>query len=289
MELENISAAELVVKPIKDRLLKHNKNFMCVICGETGSGKSYSALKLAEMIDPNFNINHVVFSGQEFMELLNKPDELPAGSVLIWDEAGVNMASRDFASLFNKLLMKVLQTFRHRNICCIFTVPSFSFIDIQARKLLHAYIETCGINRKEKKVVTKFLFLQSSARYGDKIYYHYPLIKDENTKYAKVTRVNFYKASKPLLKAYEERREVFTAKLNKAIAQQLNRTEVKSNKETFDPKEVADKLMPTIDKIKTPSGRITAAGVMNATGLSLPRAQQVRHLLITTVINKNIH
>lgn len=63
------SAGEKIIERIKRRLNKHNKNRFCIITGEIGSGKSYSALSLAEKIDPELSIDKVVFTVEEFMNL----------------------------------------------------------------------------------------------------------------------------------------------------------------------------------------------------------------------------
>lgn len=273
-----MNAKDVIITPIRNRLLKHNQNFLCIFCGPTGSGKSYSALRFAEELDPNFNVNNVVFTAQEFMDLLNEPERLPSGSVVMWDEAGVHMGAREFSTLFNRLLMKILQTFRHRNICCIFTTPSFSFVDAQARRLLHGYAETVSIDRHTNEVITKFMFLQSSPRYADKVYFHYPLVSDETTKYSKITRIRFKKANKELLKAYEAKRELFTRKLNKQVQDQINRVDSKIQNETFNAEEVADRLMKDLPKI-TINGKVSLNLIMNQTGLGCKRAPIVRDLI----------
>ena len=61
----------IVLKRIRKRLKKTNQNFLGVICGQTGSGKSYSALTICKEIDPSFDIDRVTFTPEQFMELLN--------------------------------------------------------------------------------------------------------------------------------------------------------------------------------------------------------------------------
>ena len=62
--------------------IKKNQNYMLLITGGTGSGKSYSAIEIALDMDKTFNIDRVVFTAIEFMNLLitsknfkwNRPD-----------------------------------------------------------------------------------------------------------------------------------------------------------------------------------------------------------------------
>jgi len=53
------------------RALKDYDNFWA-ICGNEGSGKSLLARNIAYMIDPNFTIDKIVFTLEEYMNLLEK-------------------------------------------------------------------------------------------------------------------------------------------------------------------------------------------------------------------------
>jgi len=129
-------------------LWTENKNELMVIVGDPGSGKSYSALSLAERIDPTFNVDRVVFKPEEFLDVL---DKCSRGNVVIFDEAGVGIPSREWQTIQNKLLSYVLQTFRYKNLCVIFTTPNMSYIDKQVRLLVH------------HSVVAKAIFLEINA------------------------------------------------------------------------------------------------------------------------------
>jgi len=150
-----------IVRYIKYRI-RCNKNFLVILTGPTGSGKSWSALSMGELIDEDFNISRVVFSGTELMKLINS-DELKSGSVVVWDEAGVNLSNRNWQSGINKMMNLLLQTFRHRNIILIFTVPYQDFIDAATRKLFHADFQTVSINKAKKTCRIKPKLMQYNA------------------------------------------------------------------------------------------------------------------------------
>jgi len=67
----------IIIDEVTRRIHRQNKNWLAIVCGETGGGKSYSALTIAEVIDPEFSIDRVVFSAEEFMALLNSGDCTP--------------------------------------------------------------------------------------------------------------------------------------------------------------------------------------------------------------------
>ncbi|EQD60470.1 hypothetical protein B2A_03672, partial [mine drainage metagenome] len=43
-------------------------NLIALFIGDTGSGKSYSAIRLAERVDPNFSVARIVFTVKEFLD-----------------------------------------------------------------------------------------------------------------------------------------------------------------------------------------------------------------------------
>jgi hypothetical protein len=175
--LSNKDVGEAFIKRIRDRLHKQNKNWLCLICGQTGSGKSYSAISLAQQITKGGNKYKVVFNPDDFRKTLMS-DDLKRGDVIIFDEAGVGMASREWYSEQNKLLGKVLQTFRVLNIGVIFTTPVISFIDVQARSLFHNYLFTEKINFKSRTAYIKVLDVNNNS-YTGKIYYTAPSFYDK--------------------------------------------------------------------------------------------------------------
>lgn len=201
------------------RRIKRNKNFLATITGSTGSGKSYSALRIAELLDPDFSIDRVCFTPREFLNQINRGN-LKRGSVLIWDEAGVTLSSRQWQSIGNKLINYLLQTFRHRNYIVIFTAPHLAFLDAGSRKLLHCFMETLGINQEQQTVKLKPLMIQTSQRTGDAYFKYLRVIVPGQG----VTPLKRYSAGMPseeLREAYERRKNEFTKSLNESIERDL--------------------------------------------------------------------
>lgn len=239
------------IKNVKNRLHKRNKNWLAIVCGETGSGKSYTALKIAKAIDPSFNIDRVVFTVKEFMELVTSK-KIKRGMVIVFDEAGVQIASREWYSLRNKSINYVLQTFRHQNLGVIFTTPTFDFIDKQTRKLFHAYIETQKINKKHKYVLVKWLNLQPNPKY-DKTYFKYQRTSKDGT--YKINRVKIYKPEKDLITEYERKRRKYTTKLKNEVLAGISRVE-EPQEEILTRQQIIDRICNSYKKyIKEYKGR----------------------------------
>ena len=220
------SLVEYVVKRIGQ-----NKNFLACFTGGTGSGKSYSAIRFAELISKEtktpFSEKNIVFEPIEFMSLINS-GELQKGSVIIMDEAGVMINARKWMSSINMMINYVTQTFRHRNYIVLFCVPDFSFIDKAIRKMFHSYIETMMIDQSKKICWCKPFLLQVNQRNGD-TYYKFLRYQRKGEPLCTLERVGFSMASKKLLQVYEDKKCSFTDKLNKGLQATLEEEEQKIN------------------------------------------------------------
>lgn len=220
------------VKRVRARMLFQNKNWLAIICGETGSGKSYSALSLAHLIGGKV---HVVFTPVEFLRLLNS-QKLSKGDVIVFDEAGVGMSSREWYSVQNKLLGTILQTFRNMNVAVIFTTPNLSFIDVQARKLFHSYLETSYLDYEAEEAYLKAYDIQVNSRL-DKLYYKLPRFQDKNGRVLTMSHLVLNKPDSKVVEYYESLKSQYTKRLNEDALSELTK-----------PKErVSEK--PDLDKI----------------------------------------
>lgn len=181
------------------RIWRDNRNFIICIVGEAGSGKSYTALSLAEMIDAKFSIDKVVYKPREFFETL---DKCKKGDVVVFDEAGVGIPARDWQTIQNKMLSYVLQTFRHRNIGLIMTTPSMNFIDKQIRILTHYVIKVIRYHKYTKDTET-VIYERNHDHVRDTTVFEKWLVRQKG-KTHDFNPVFFHKASDHLCEAYEE-------------------------------------------------------------------------------------
>ena len=200
------------------RRIRNNKNFLATITGPTGSGKSWSALSMAELIDKDFTIDRVIFRAKDLMKLISNGNLKP-GSVIVWDEAGIDLSNRNWQSVTNKMLNALLQTFRHKNFILFFTVPFHDFIDSSSRKLFHADFETQKINRNQSTVIIKPKLLQYNSNLAK--WYRKYLKVQMNGSIIKIKRWAVPKPSDKIIKEYEEAKNKFTKDLNLDINKQL--------------------------------------------------------------------
>lgn len=221
----------IFTKYIGDRISK-NKNFIACITGSTGSGKSYSAVRLGQILDPDFDHRNICFDAEELMGLIEcKTKELTKGSCIVFDEIQVTMGHLNFQDIVSKCLNSLFQTFRHRNFILIMTSPHFDFINASLRKLFHCRMETVFINPQEKICCLKPLLLQINQRTG-KIYNKYLRVRG-----VPIRKMNVGLPTKQLLDHYERRKTTFTNKVNAEIRKKLEDAKKK------------DRKTPTMDEV----------------------------------------
>lgn len=206
--------------------IRQNKNALIVVVGETGSGKSYTALRLAEEIDPTFNVDRIVYSIEDLMDLINS-NLLPKGGVIIVDESGVLVPSREWYSLSNRVLNYVLQTFRQDNLILFFCVPDMSFIDSQTRKLFHYILQPISINRTTDEITVKVQRILVKPK-GKDPWYVFPRYAEEDM----INVVSGIRVGLPSLilrRRYEEKKKDFRNRLGANIIEDLKSTKSKSD------------------------------------------------------------
>jgi hypothetical protein len=201
-------------------MLFDGRNWVGISTGRTRSGKSYSMLTLCLAIDPNFTVDNVVFSAQEFITLL-KSGKLQRGSMILWDETGVGLSSREWYSILNKSINYVLQTWGYNNIGLVLTVPHFSFVDVQTRKLCNAEIHTVKLVKSKGYVKAK---IHNLTPYGNDIKRSRPRYHlGRGVGVADVEIVKFRKPPAKLVNLYEKKKRLFAEGLSSSIQVDLQR------------------------------------------------------------------
>lgn len=268
----------LLIQYIHERI-RENKNVLLLVTGETGGGKSYIAIRLGEILNPHrFNINRVVFTPEDFMALINS-GRLEKGDVIVFDEAGVGIPSKEWYEISNRLMMYVLQTFRIKNLIVIFTTPSISFIDNDSRKLLHGVIEPYpgGIDFQTNTNKAKFLKIQHNSRYNKN--YYKRLIVDG----VRVNPIYFSIPSENIRIPYEAKKEIYINKLNQKaedlILQKAKTKRIKSVNISRMVKDIIQEIGYFGKKLKNGKTRVDYNLIMGKKDVGLITAKQVKALV----------
>lgn len=226
-----------VIRYIGNRVLKSNKNFLCAVVGQTGCGKSWACLRMAELYSKMFNIPfdpkvHVISSLKELLELItgkNVDKKIKIGSVIVFDEPQVENNARSWQSEMNQALSQLISTFRNQRLIVFFATPFIDMIDKQSRILFHGEFKIEGFDKNTCETTIKPRFLEWNKRKGD--FYRKSLIVRFKTddKSVMVTSKLFswkvYKPSQYIIDVYEGKKKLFTDKLNKKLLDQLKLSE----------------------------------------------------------------
>jgi hypothetical protein len=116
------------------------KNAVIMLVGDTGSGKSYSALDLARNLDKNFTLEGICLSAEEFFNRFRNTGESTVGRVTVADDLSKWANSREYGGDLNILLAKMFDIFRSRGEILILTAPKETKIDKSIRENIHIYL-----------------------------------------------------------------------------------------------------------------------------------------------------
>lgn len=226
---------------------QQNLNNIIVIVGRTGSGKSYAGISFAEMtlragISKKFDVSHIHFKAEGFIEHLEKRDEngawlLGEGDCIIFDEAGVAISSREWFSLVNKRVMNVLETFRWRKLITIFTVPDISFIDSKARRLVNMLFEPRTIIKRQNICVIKPLMISWDKKKADKMYTPYLKYKNpiDGQEY-RIQNLFLPKPSAKLRHEYDKKKEKYASELTHDVLMEVKLLKIKQKLNSYQKK-----------------------------------------------------
>jgi hypothetical protein len=189
---------------VRNRCIRQNKNFIGVYTGDTGGGKSYASIAFSESVDPRFKVDGICTSAKEMLDYLTERHR-PKGSAIVLDEAGVNMSSRKWMSAENKALGELFQTFRYMNLAVSLTLPNFTFLDVQQRKLVHFSFEDPQIYKQHGLCMMKPYYWRHD-NFTDDFTRYSPILVQASGKICRVKRVAFNLASEKLLDDYEKKK-----------------------------------------------------------------------------------
>lgn len=128
---------------VKKRVLTKDRDFIAVIDGEEGSGKSVLAQQIAKYLDPEFNLDKIVFNSDQFLKLIKDP-KTKKGSCIVLDEAFSAANSRSSLTEVNRAMIGVATEMRQKNLFVLMCIPSFFDLDRyfaiwRCRALFHVY------------------------------------------------------------------------------------------------------------------------------------------------------
>tara|TARA_R100001530_G_scaffold112862_2_gene79841 strand:- start:2146 stop:3024 length:879 start_codon:yes stop_codon:yes gene_type:complete len=169
-DFENMPEADVVLNHINTRY-KKGLNSNIYIIGLSGSGKSSTSIRLAELLFKSRDEKPSITIVDSLLELLRAIRSSKNGDIVVIEEVSVLFPSRRAMAAENVSIAKVLDTCRKKELCLISNAPLWNSIDSHMRALGHILIETLRVNKTEKVVVSKFHRLQTNPL-SSKTYRH---------------------------------------------------------------------------------------------------------------------
>ncbi len=216
-----------VVDHIFLRRIRNNQNVIGAVCGETGSGKSWTALRIGEMVDPSFGIENVVFSAREFLESF---ETFSRGEVVVYDE-GQEWSARRAMSKRNVEMSDILTMLRFTQVNVLFTVPNINLVDVNLRRLMHIYLDVRPVDRvsgpkslRNKTVASIYMIRhrRDPSGQGENLARPFPvvpIVRGGKRQNVKVDSAQFLAPSPDLVEGYEaKKRQIFHERLDRAIS-----------------------------------------------------------------------
>lgn len=183
-----IYKSEVLDEIIKD--VRRDNDSIILVDGAEGSGKSVLTACSLKYVDNSFNVDRVVFDGEELRQQAEalKDEKYKA---LQYDEAVTGLLSTDFMKDEFKNLIRLFSMGRKRNLIIFLVIPNISIfpqyiIKHRVSGLIHTYKDG-GINRGYAKYYSK-----------EKLEYLYYMLKQVgNSAYEKVLPSFRFRFTKP--------------------------------------------------------------------------------------------
>jgi len=229
-----------LLRRVWDRVNQDNEHFMACIVGREGSGKSYTAIKIADTVDPTFSVDRVIFDVKELLKVLRDGEHEP-GNFYVLDEAGATMGVRTWQDRAQVLANQALQLIRSHNLGLIFTLPRMSELDSQAQGRLQAVLEITD-KRPEEYVQLKWKWIDPDrVNSNGNILKKYPRRIQDG--YEKRIKRNTFSPPRPdLVEPYEDEKSEFQAKFYDKAITKLEEAEADEDAADADPQEIATEI-----------------------------------------------
>lgn len=179
---------------VKVLIEKKDKDWVILIDGYEGAGKSTFGMQMGKFIDPTLDISRVCMTADEFKQTII---DAKKGECVIYDEAVTGLTSGDSVSRIGKLLKSMMMQMRQKNLFVIVILPTVFELNTyaamsRAKSLFHIYESGgrqgyfVGYNRAS----TRLLYLKGKKTRSYKVrswfrgrfYGKYPINEEEYRK-----------------------------------------------------------------------------------------------------------
>ena len=226
-----------------------------------GGGKSFTAIKLGEVLDKDFSIDKVVYYPKDFLAVMDRVEKKGTiGQVVVVDEAEITAPAQMYHQFANKAMSYTLSTFRYLRCMSIMVTPSFSFIDKRIRTLVthigYPDKKYTGNSSNNTEVYLR-LYRLTTDLFGDKLYLNkikmYNKCDPDPSKHRVVSFKEFKVGlpSQPLQDEYNKKSMEYKEGLRKSLIPELAKWEAfQFNEVKKSAAEIIDDVTNNVELIK---------------------------------------
>lgn len=106
---------------IKETLEKHDRDYVMLIDGYEGAGKSTFGIQIGRYIDPSLSLDQICLTAEEFKQAIIHAKK---NQCIIYDEAVTGLTAGDSITRVGKLLKSMMMQMRQKNLCVIVILPT---------------------------------------------------------------------------------------------------------------------------------------------------------------------
>jgi len=150
---------------IKSRLRKI-RSVIIAITGPPGEGKTWFAMRLAQIFDPKFDVQkQLCFTREHVAKIISGEIKLKHGQAVIIDEAHFATGARHWTEALQKEIVDEIATIRSRGLMVIIVVLHISMLD----KILRNFVLTYQFHMEERGLASVYEIF--TPRFEYKVYH----------------------------------------------------------------------------------------------------------------------
>lgn len=148
-------------KKVRPKIEKKDQDYVMLVDGYEGSGKSTFAMQMGRFIDPTLSLDRICMTSADFKQAIINSSK---GQCVIYDEAVTGMSSGESITKIGRLLKSMMMQMRQKNLFVIVVLPSVFELNSytvlsRARFFFHVYESSgkrgywVGYNRKDLRFI----------------------------------------------------------------------------------------------------------------------------------------
>lgn len=205
------------LKLIAKSRLRRNRDFVLLVDGVPGIGKSTFAAQIAKIVDPSFDVHNMHYDGDDFIKAAV---DSPKYKAIIYDEAYRDWSNLRVLSSISHRLNAMLMEIRQNNLFIIIILPSWFDLNktmaiFRSDAMIHCYERPNGARAFNyyTREAKKYMYIRGKKFYNYK--YGNPIIKSTFSDYMPINMEGYLKKKKAMMERLKQEQIKPLGKLDK--------------------------------------------------------------------------